>query len=102
MEVRGMFFDMSGKIYEVVVDEGRGFVVVVGFGFQPSTGDSSGSGAEVDKQRFLIRFRFAERSVSVFEPVNFHFFVSLKAKIIMARILCTSVYPRHVCKTMNQ
>jgi hypothetical protein len=29
MEIRGTFFNMRGEVYEVVVDEGRGFVVVV-------------------------------------------------------------------------
>jgi hypothetical protein len=80
MEVRGMFFDMSGEIYEVVVDEGRDFVVVVRFGFQPSACASSGSGAEVDEQWFLIRFRFAECSVCVFQPIYFHSYVPLKSK----------------------
>ena len=77
MEIRGTFFDMSGEVYEVVVDERRGFVVVVRFGFQPSACASSRSGAEVDEQWFLVRFRFAECSVCVFEPVNFHFFSPL-------------------------
>lgn len=72
VEVSGMFLDVCFKWHEVVVDEGSGFVVVVGFGFQPRARASSRSSAEIDQQRFLVCLRLRERRVGVFHPVNFH------------------------------
>lgn len=53
VEVSGVFFYVSLKGQEVLVDEGRGFCVSVGLGLQPSTRASSGGGAEINQQRSL-------------------------------------------------
>jgi hypothetical protein len=47
MEVSGMLFDVGFERYEVFVDEGGCFFVVVRFGFQPNACASGGSGAEI-------------------------------------------------------
>jgi hypothetical protein len=43
-----MFFDVSLKRNEVLIDEIRGFLIRVRLGFQPSTGASGGRRRKVD------------------------------------------------------
>jgi len=72
MEIRGMLFNMRGERHQVIVDEPRGLIVLVRFGFQPNTSTSSRCGAEIDQQGFLVRLRFRERRVCIFQPIYFH------------------------------
>jgi hypothetical protein len=53
-----MFFDLRLEKDKIFVDERRGRIVPIGFGFQPNACDSSGSRAEIDQQRFIARFSF--------------------------------------------
>jgi hypothetical protein len=76
MKIRGMFLDVRGEVYEVVVDEGRSFVVAIRFGFQPNAAASSGRGAEVNEHRLLTGFCFGQGSVCIFHPVYFHVLLS--------------------------
>lgn len=71
-----MLFDVCGERDEVVVNEGRGLIVVVRFGFQPNACASGGGGAEIYQQRFVVGFRLGERGVRVFQPIYFHLFTS--------------------------
>jgi hypothetical protein len=61
--------------HEVLVDEGRGFLVSVGFGFQPNARASSRGGAEIYQQWFLRRLTFGECRVHVFVPLHSHLVV---------------------------
>jgi hypothetical protein len=72
MKVSGMLFDVGFERNEVFVDEVSGFVVAIGFGFQPNTTASSGSGAKVDQYRFLVGLCLSERSVGICHKVDFH------------------------------
>jgi hypothetical protein len=72
MEVSWVFFDVCLEWDEVLVDEGRGLIVAVRLGFQPSTCASGRSRAEIDEQRFLTVFGFRECRVSVCHPIDFH------------------------------
>src|SRR4051794_26272639 len=67
-----MFFDVGLKENEVSPDEFRDFIVGVGFGLQPNARPSSGRRAEIDQQRPFRAFRFSERRVGVFIPLNRH------------------------------
>jgi hypothetical protein len=58
MKVDWMFFDVGFDRDKIFVDERRGRIVRIGFGFQPNASDSGRSRAEVDQQRFVSRFRF--------------------------------------------
>jgi hypothetical protein len=72
MKVSGMFFDVCFERDEVVVDECRGLIVAVGFGFQPNTCASRGSSAEIYQYRFLVCFSLAKCGVCVCQPMYFH------------------------------
>jgi len=48
MEVNGVFLDVRCDRKEILIDEGRDFIVGIGFGLQPNTCTSSRSGAEVE------------------------------------------------------
>ncbi|HKB66842.1 MAG TPA: hypothetical protein VKC61_13380 [Pyrinomonadaceae bacterium] len=48
MEVNGVFLDVRLDRKEILIDEGRDFIVSVGFGLQPNTRTSSRRGAEVE------------------------------------------------------
>ena len=70
MEVSRMFFDVGFKRHEILVYEGRSFLVAVRFGFQPSACSSRGSGAEIDEHRFLGCLGFGEHRVRIFLPMH--------------------------------
>lgn len=73
MEVGGVFLDVGRNRNEVFVDEGRDFIVCIGFGLQPNAGASSRGSAEVEQQRFLVSLGLNERRINVFVPLNSHF-----------------------------
>jgi hypothetical protein len=70
MKVGGAFFDVRLKWQEVLIDEGRDFVVRVGLGLQPSARASSRGRAEIDQQRFLRLFGLSQGRVRVLAPLN--------------------------------
>ena len=75
MEVGGMFFDVGLDGHEILMDKRRSCVVRVGFGFQPNASNSVGGRAEVNQQRFVVRFRLGERCINVFVPFNSHLLI---------------------------
>ena len=77
-----MLFDVCFEGYEVFVDEGGGFFVTVRLGFQPSTGASGGSSAEIDQHGTFAGLCFSERSIGVFDPVNFHLSCVLPGRMV--------------------
>jgi hypothetical protein len=72
MEVHGAFFDVGCYRKEILIDEGRDFIVGIGFGFQPNARASSRGRAEVDQQRLLFGLGLSECRIDVFVPVNSH------------------------------
>ena len=75
MEVGRVFLDVRLNRKEILIDEARDFIVIVGLGFQPNASASSGSRAEVNQQRFVVRFRLGERCINVFVPFYSHFLI---------------------------
>jgi hypothetical protein len=73
MEIGGMLFDVRLDGHEILVDEGRGLIIGIGFGFQPNACASSRGGTEINQQWFLFRLRFCQRRVCVFVPFDSHF-----------------------------
>jgi hypothetical protein len=72
VEERAGFLDVSGDGDEVVVDERGEFGVVVGFGLQPNASLSSGRGAEVEEQRFVLGLGACQCAVHIFRPFEWH------------------------------
>jgi hypothetical protein len=72
MEVDGMFLDVSFDRKEILVDEGRDFIVGIGFGLQPNACASTRSSAEVDQQGLLVSLCLSECRINVFVPLNSH------------------------------
>ena len=50
MEVDGVFLDVRFDRKEILIDEGRDFIVGIGFGLQPNARPSSRSRAEIEQQ----------------------------------------------------
>ena len=73
MEVNRVFLDVRCDRKEILVDEGRDFIIGIGFGLQPNARASSRSGAEVEQQRLLVSLRLSECHICVFVPLNSHF-----------------------------
>jgi len=73
MEVDGMFLDMGFDRKESLIDEGRDFIVGIGFGLQPNAGASSRGSAEVEQQGLLVSLCLSECRIYVFVPLNSHF-----------------------------
>ena len=80
MEVNGVFLDVRCDRKEILIDEGRDFIVGIGFGFQPNACASSRSGAEVEQQGPLVSLCLSECRINVFVPLNSHFQSLLKIK----------------------
>ena len=73
MEVNRVFLDVRCNRKEILVDEGRDFIIGIGFGLQPNTRASSRSSAEVEQQGLLVSLRLSECHIDVFVPLNSHF-----------------------------
>jgi hypothetical protein len=73
MEVDGVFLDVRFDRKEAFIDEGRDFIVGIGFGLQPNARASSGSSAEVEQQGLLVGLCLSECRISIFIPLNSHF-----------------------------
>jgi hypothetical protein len=73
MKVDGMFLDVRCDRKEIFIDEGRDFIVGVGFGLQPNARASSRSSAEVEQQGLLVSLCLNECRINVFVPLNSHF-----------------------------
>ena len=73
MEVNWVFLDVRCNRKEILVDEGRDFIIGIGFGLQPNTRASSRSSAEVEQQGLLVSLRLSECRIYVFVPLNSHF-----------------------------
>ena len=72
MEVDGVFLYVGFDRKEILIDEGRDFIVGIGFGLQPNARASSRSRAEVEQQGLLVSLCLSECRISVFIPVNSH------------------------------
>jgi len=73
MEVDGVFLDVRLDRKEILVDEGRDFIIGIGFGLQPNACASSRSSAEVKQQGLLVSLCLSECRVYVFVPLHSHF-----------------------------
>jgi hypothetical protein len=73
MEVNGVFLDVRFDRKESLIDEGRDFIVGIGFGLQPNACASSRSSAEVEQQGLLVSLGLSECRIDVFVPLNSHF-----------------------------
>ena len=78
MEVNWVFLDVRFDRKESLIDEGRDFIVGIGFGLQPNACASTRSGAEVEQQGFLSSLCLSECRVYVFVPSNCHFRTSFR------------------------
>ena len=75
-----MFLDVRFDRMEILIDEGRDFIVGIGFGLQPNARASSRSSAEVEQQRLLFSLCLSEYRINVFVPLNSHFQSLLETK----------------------
>jgi len=82
-----MFLDVRFDRKEIFIDEGRDFIVGIGFGLQPNARASSRSSAEVEQQGLLVRLCLTECRIHVFVPLNSHFQSLLEIKSNMATAL---------------
>jgi hypothetical protein len=73
MEVGGVFLDVGFYRKEILIDEGRDFIVGIGFGLQPNARASSRGSAEVEQQGLLVSLCLSECRINVFVPLNCHF-----------------------------
>jgi hypothetical protein len=80
MEVDGVFLDVGFNRKEIFIDEGRDFIVGIGFGLQPNARASSRSSAEVEQQGLLVSLCLSECRINVFVPLNSHFQSLLETK----------------------
>jgi hypothetical protein len=87
MEVGRVFLDVGFNRKEILIDEGRDFIVGIGFGLQPNASASSRSRAEVEQQGLLVSLCLSECRINVFVPLNCHFQVLLEIKSNMATAL---------------
>jgi hypothetical protein len=87
MEVDGMFLDVRFDRKEILIDEGRDFIVGIGFGLQPNARTSSRCSAEVEQQGLLVSLCLSESHINVFVPLNSHFQSLLEIKSNMATAL---------------
>ena len=80
MEVNRVFLDVRCDRKEFLIDEGRDFIVGIGFGLQPNARASSGGSAEVEQQGGLISLCLSECRIYVLVPLNSHFRSLLETK----------------------
>jgi hypothetical protein len=96
MEVGRVLLDVGLDRKEILIDEGRNFIVGVGFGLQPNARASSRSSAEVEQQGLLVSLCLSECRIGVFVPLNSHFQSLLKTK---SNIVIVPLYPPRSCLT---
>lgn len=87
MEVDGVFLYVGFDRKEIFIDEGRDFIVGIGFGLQPNARASSRSSAEVEQQGLLVSLCLSEYRIDVFVPLNSHFQSLLHIESNMAIVL---------------
>jgi len=80
MEVHRVFLDVRCDRKEFLINEGRDFIVGIGFGLQPNACASSRSSAEVKQQGLLFGLCLSECCIYVFVPLNSHFQSLLETK----------------------
>jgi hypothetical protein len=80
MEVDGVFLDVCFDRQEILINEGRDFIIGIGFGLQPNARTSSRRSAEVEQQGLLVSLSLSECSINVFGPLNSHFQTLLTTK----------------------
>jgi hypothetical protein len=91
MEVDGMFLDVRFDRKEIFIDEGRDFIVGIGFGLQPNARTSSRSSAEVEQQGLLVSLCLSECRIKVFVPLNhFQSLLETKSNLAIALLLSTA------------
>jgi len=73
MEVSGVFLDVRFDRKEILIDEGRDFIVGIGFGLQPNARASSRSSTEVEQQGLFVGLCLSECGINIFVPLNSHF-----------------------------
>ena len=73
MEVNWVFLYVDCDRKEILIDEGRDFIVGIGLGLQPNTRASNRSSAEVEQQRLLVSLCLSECGINVFVPLHSHF-----------------------------
>ena len=98
MEVNGVFLDVRFDRKEILIDEGRDFIVGIGFGLQPNARASSRSSAEVEQQGLLVSLCLSECRINLFVPLNSHFQSLLETKSNMAIAL---LYQPRNCLTLR-
>ena len=67
-----MFLDVRFDGEKILIDEGRDFIVGVGFGLQPNAPASGRGGAEINQQRLLRGLCLGEGGINIFLPINSH------------------------------
>jgi len=97
MEVDRVFLDVRFDRNEILIDEGRDFIVGIGFGLQPNARASSRSSAEVEQQGLLVSLCLSECSINILVPLNSHFQSLLETKSNMAIVL---LYQPRSCLTL--
>jgi hypothetical protein len=84
MEVGRVLLDVGLDRKEILIDEGRDFIVGLGFGLQPNASASSRSSAEVEHQGPLVSLCLSECRINIFVPLNSHFRSLLKSNMAIA------------------
>jgi hypothetical protein len=87
MEVDRVFLDVRFDRKKILIDEGRDFIVGIGFGLQPNARASSRSSAEVEQQGLFVSLCLSECSINIFIPLNSHFQSLLETKSNLAIVL---------------
>jgi hypothetical protein len=70
VKVSRVFFDVDVKRNEILFDVRRQTGVIIRLSFEPSTRPSGRSGAEVNKQRFVLIFGVLQCRVGVGDPID--------------------------------
>jgi hypothetical protein len=87
MEVDRVFLDVRFDRKKILIDEGRDFIVGIGFGLQPNARASSRGSAKVEQQGLLVSLCLSECSINIFIPLNSHFQSLLETKSNLAIVL---------------
>jgi hypothetical protein len=70
LEIGWILLDVDVEWNEVTFDIGRQTGVVIRLGFEPCAGTSTGSGAEIDQQRFVLIFGVLQCRIGVGDPID--------------------------------